>query len=343
MTRLTRRTFLTRVSLGALLAGAPLPVWADEAFPGKYLIVCRATALGLDVRGAGREFAVVQTAGIDPQTNRVWILRKSEHGFTIASDSNQLLLDVRGAGGDGAILQLGGLAKQPNREFVLERTADGFYVISAFHSGLSLDTKGAGRWMTEVMTAGHGGQANREWLLLPADLAGLAESQLPQLQFLRGLICNYLAEPAVKLATFDRRLIVLLPKPFIERKISELVAQKVPGCAVKNVSLNGGEVQTLVQHNDTKATAELGVFAQSWPKKELSVEVRLVRGSVPGIAGLFIDLNAYVPMIKSLINEPLRAQPFWKLVDLIGVQSEWVVAVLTPGSDNPVSLMQLLR
>lgn len=72
------------------------------------------------MRGAGRELALVQTAGHGGQPNREWQFLPTRDGFfNIVARHSGLGMDIRDAAGEMALVQTAGLGGQPNREFAV--------------------------------------------------------------------------------------------------------------------------------------------------------------------------------------------------------------------------------
>ncbi|MBX9653877.1 RICIN domain-containing protein [bacterium] len=321
-------------------------------FPAKsYLIVARHSGQGLDVRNAGGALAIVQTAGFGEVPNREWIITPSDEGYyTIAAKHSKMLLDVRDAGGNLSTLQTGGFGTLKNREFSFARTPDGFHVISARHSGLSLDVVEAKRWMATVQTAGHGGQPNREWLLLPSDFRA-PEYASRSTELFRTAISIFLKAPCdFEFADCDGRVIVIVPIDFLRAKCDLLVKNEFPKFAavLKNPKIEqpfapheGGLKCRLRISEPFEGWVDFLATVNAWPTREphMRVEVNASRAD-----GLFQELlkaifNAdkqanekIIPSFNTHLQNILESLPFWKSVQLVGIQNDRVIFVLAPGA-----------
>jgi hypothetical protein len=116
---------------------------------------------------------LLTAAGRTTSAQNALTFSKGPH--VIIARHSGMSIDVQNAGGEMALLQTAGLGGQPNREFLIRPTSGGFFTIAARHSGLTLDVRGAatkpvhvvnyGDIYPVVQTAGHGGQANREFAI----------------------------------------------------------------------------------------------------------------------------------------------------------------------------------
>jgi len=145
----------------------------------RVVFCARHSGMSMDIEGGAAQKALIQTAGMGGQQNREWkiiptLIEENTIWYRIVDSTDKFQWDIRDAGYEGALLQVATPGEGPvqsNRLFKFDRLDNGFYLISAKHSGFSLDVVGAGGFKAKIQThPGHGGLRNREWEVIPVDL-----------------------------------------------------------------------------------------------------------------------------------------------------------------------------